>query len=165
MSETVRLSLPFIMPGQAQKELFHNEALQRLDMIVQPLVEGAPANQPPDAPVAGQAYLVGSSPQGEWAEQAKALAAWTESGWRFVAPFEGMEVSTRSGIKFRYADGSWVGGKVIAEEVSIGGQKVLGVRTGPIADPVAGSVIDQQARAAIANVLAALRQHGLIAFA
>ncbi len=42
MSATPRLSLPFIVPGQAQKELFHNEALQLLDVLVAGAVEGLP---------------------------------------------------------------------------------------------------------------------------
>ena len=32
---TARLALPFIAPGQAQKELFHNEALTRIDALLQ----------------------------------------------------------------------------------------------------------------------------------
>ena len=34
MEFTPRLSLPTLIPGQAQKELFHNEALQVLDFLV-----------------------------------------------------------------------------------------------------------------------------------
>ena len=36
MSEsTARLALPLIAPGQAQKEVSHNEALAALDLLVQ----------------------------------------------------------------------------------------------------------------------------------
>ena len=34
MNGTPRLSLPFLSPGQAQKEFTHNEALQILDAVV-----------------------------------------------------------------------------------------------------------------------------------
>ena len=47
MDASARLALPFLVPGQAQKEFFHNEALQLLDIIVQPAVEGAARNDPP----------------------------------------------------------------------------------------------------------------------
>ncbi|HLZ79899.1 MAG TPA: hypothetical protein VKQ09_11235 [Sphingomonas sp.] len=35
---TTRFALPLIAPGQAQKELFHNEALARVDALLQPSV-------------------------------------------------------------------------------------------------------------------------------
>ena len=38
---TARLALPFLAPGQAQKELYHNEALSRLDLLVQTVVLSA----------------------------------------------------------------------------------------------------------------------------
>ena len=50
MNSTDRLSLPLLIAGQAQKELFHNEALQTLDTLVAAAVEDAPANDPPQSP-------------------------------------------------------------------------------------------------------------------
>lgn len=50
-----------------------------------------------------------------------------------------------------------------ASEVVIGGAKVLGARGPAIADPAGGTTTDTQARAAVAQILAALRVHGLIA--
>lgn len=35
---TANLGLPFILPAQAQKHVTHNEALQRLDVLVQAVV-------------------------------------------------------------------------------------------------------------------------------
>ena len=45
----------------------------------------------------------------------------------------------------------------------IGGVKVLGARGAAIADAAGGATIDTQARAAVAQILAALRTHGVIA--
>ena len=163
MSQTSRLKLPLIMPGQAQKELFHNEALQALDAIVQPIVAGGPSNEPPAEVEVGGAYLVGPSPTGDWLGHAGALAAWTSHGWRFTEAFEGMEVAASSGLKLRFARGEWELGKLYASSVVVSGKKVLGERAGAIADPVGGAVLDQQARASIGLILVALRQHGLIA--
>lgn len=38
--KTPNLALPFILPAQAQKHVTHNEALQRLDALVQLVVVG-----------------------------------------------------------------------------------------------------------------------------
>jgi hypothetical protein len=40
---TPRFGLPFILPGQAQKEHFHNEALLRVDAILSAAAEGGPS--------------------------------------------------------------------------------------------------------------------------
>ncbi len=45
----------------------------------------------------------------------------------------------------------------------IGGAKVVGDRLAPIAGPVGGSAVDAEARAAVGQILVALRTHGLIA--
>ena len=47
MDHTARLSLPFIMPSQAQKHITHNEAIQVLDALVQPVVESRVLATPP----------------------------------------------------------------------------------------------------------------------
>lgn len=43
---TPRLALPLLQPGQAQKEMYHNEALARLDLAVQPAVARAQIFRP-----------------------------------------------------------------------------------------------------------------------
>src|SRR3954447_24209323 len=96
MELTERLSMPLLSPGQAQKELFHNEALQLLDMAVAGAVETPPQNDPPSAPTEGSCYLVGDSPSGEWAQFPGYLAGYGGAGWRFMAPMLGMAVFVKS---------------------------------------------------------------------
>lgn len=164
MSLSARLSLPFIMPGQAQKEFFHNEALQLLDFIVQPVVEALPADSPPASAEPGQSYLVGVSPTGAWIGHPGALACMTEGGWRFCEPFEGMEVKLRpSGERATYVMGSWQVGILEAREVRVEGKKVLSTQAPSIGDATEGVTTDVQARATLLAVLGALRHHGLIA--
>ena len=58
MDHTARLTLPFIMPSQAQKHITHNEAIQALDALVQPVVESRVVATPPATPLEGEAWIV-----------------------------------------------------------------------------------------------------------
>lgn len=149
--------------GQSQKELFHNEALQRLDTIVAAAVEEAPRNDPPATPLSGQCFIVGTAPTGEWAGHASALAAFSEAGWRFVEPVEGLQAWVKSAaIPATFHAGAWELGALRGERLMIGGVQVVGARSAAIPNATGGSTIDTEARAAIAAMLSALRAHGLI---
>ena len=164
MSATHRLALPHILPGQAQKELFHNEALQALDLIVAAAIEGPPLAAPPASPAVGSCYIVAASASGDWAGHAGCLAGLTSAGWRFVDPVEGLTALVRSnGSTAAYRAGAWEIGTLRGERVEVGGQQVVGPRGTAIASPVSGSVIDAEARTAVSAILSALRLHGLIA--
>jgi hypothetical protein len=96
MSGTARLALPFLSPGQAQKEFIHNEALQTLDLLVSAAVEEAPRSSPPASTVVGACYIVGLSRTGAWAGKAQCLAGYTSGGWRFVSPIDGMNAYVKT---------------------------------------------------------------------
>lgn len=165
MSEqSARLALPLLAPGQAQKEMTHNEALARLDMLVQgAVVAVAPAAVPAD-PHVGQCWIVGVGAGGAWQGKDGALAAWTDGGWRFVAPFDGMAVwSLADGLAVIRRQGQWDIGTIDARTIRIDGQAVLGARQPPIAAPSQGTVIDSESRQTIIAILDTLRNHGLIA--
>lgn len=163
MSDTTpRLALPFIVPGQAQKELFHNEALLRLDALVQPAVEGPPTSELPTDPASGQCWIVGEAAGGAWAGKANQLALWSEGGWRFAVPEAGFAVWDKSGVVERRWDGTaWSDGRVECAALFVGGEKVVGERLPAIASPSGGTTIDVEARAAINAVIAAFMSHGL----
>lgn len=164
MSETARWALPLLTAGQAQKEMTHNEALAVVDLLQGASVIAVGVNAPPAGPVAGQCWIVGPAPTGAWAGQTGALAGWTAGGWRFAGPREGMSVwSEADGCAVVRTGGQWRVGTVIATELTIGGQRVVGARRPAIAAPTGGGTIDAEARAAIGQVLAALVAHGLIA--
>ena len=160
---TDRLSLPLLAAGQAQKELFHNEGLAALDLAVQASVVAVGGNDPPAAPAPGQCWIVGAAPTGAWAGRAQALAGWTQGGWRFVAPTPGLAAwDAASGQVARFAGGAWSVGTVSAARLEIGGVPVVGARQPAVAPPAGGTVVDAEARAALAAILAALVSHGLI---
>ena len=86
---SARLELPFIVPSQAQKHVTHNEALLRLDSLVQLTLAGADEVTPPTTVEEGQAYAIGASPSGDWAGQSGQIAFWQNNAWHFVTPQEG----------------------------------------------------------------------------
>lgn len=164
MAYTARLGLPLLDAGQAQKEMTVNEALVGLDLLTQPAVVAIGLTTPPGAPADGQAWIVGGAPAGAWAGRAHMLAGWTGGGWRFVGPREGMAVwSEADGCAATFIGGVWRLGQLRGERVEIGGLQVVGPRGAAITSPAGGGVIDAEARAALAAVLAMLRDHGLMA--
>lgn len=141
---TARFSLPLLAVAQAQKEVTHNEALTLLDALVAPAVEAGPQNDPPPAPLAGQAWLVGAVPTGAWAGAAGSLALWTAGGWRFVAPRAGMRViRLDDGLCLCFDGAIWSVPPAIAA-------------------PAGGAVVDTEARAAIGALISCLAAHGLL---
>lgn len=161
---SARLNLPLLQPGQAQKEIDHNEALALLDIAVDAIVVTVGLDTPPGAPAAGDCWIVGTAPTGAWAGHAGALAGWTAGGWRFVAPRDGMSAwSIAAGCRATRSGGTWTIGTVAAQRVTIGGTQVIGAQRPAIADPTGGATPDTAARTAIVSILAALRAHGLIA--
>jgi len=140
-----RLALPFIVTSQAQKEVTHNEALTILDSLTHLSIEDADLAAPPPAPVPGQSWIVAAPATGDWAGHAGEIAAWTEGGWRFIVPFEGLSGWLRDTAQVVRHDGT------------------IWHAEGAIADPAGGVTVDSEARAAITTILAALRNHGLIA--
>lgn len=159
---TARLGLPFLQAGQAQKEMYHNEALMRLDLAVQTSVIAAGTNIPPDAPEIATAWIVGSAPTGAWAGHAQAIAGWSESGWRFLAAAEGMRAWVVESDGFAlFVDGQWRVGRSYGR-LFIDGEQIVGPRAEAIEEPDGGTTVDTEARRAIDAILAAMREHGLV---
>lgn len=164
MSEvSPRFSLPFLVPGQAQKEAFHNEALLALDGVVHAAVEGAPAGTPPEATSEGQSWIVGAGATDAWAGRDESLATWTAGGWRFAAPVPGMLAWNKAAGLWLHWDGTaWSDGSLPAASLTIGGLRVVGPRQPEIPSPSGGTTIDAEARTAIGALIATLKSHGLV---
>jgi len=75
MSETARWDLPLLFAGQAQKEVFHNEALVRMDMLMHARAESADLAEPPEMPDVGQCWIVANGAVGAWSDMCRALRA------------------------------------------------------------------------------------------
>lgn len=89
MVTSPRLDLPFLAPSQAQKHVTHNEALLRLDALVQASAVSRTQTSPPPSPSEGDAYLLPANPTGDWTGRAGSLAAWQDGVWTFFAPQTG----------------------------------------------------------------------------
>ena len=164
MSEvTPRFRMPFILPGQAQKEQFHNEALLIADALLHAAVEDGPLAAPPASPLPGQSWLVAPGATGAWSGHANSLAIWSDSGWRFVAPTVGTTVWNRAtNYHLRWSGSAWIAGDVTGTKLSIGGVQVVGQRQPAVPSPSGGTTIDAEVRAAVDAIIVALRSHGLI---
>lgn len=106
MDNTANLSLPYIMPSQAQKHVTHNEALRVLDALVQLSVESRARAAPPAAPSEGERYIVDGGGTGEWAGWDGDLAFRSGGGWMRFTPQPGWRAFVRDEAALCVFDGS-----------------------------------------------------------
>jgi hypothetical protein len=140
--KTRRHELPLLQLGQAQKEVTHNEALVRIDALLNPVIEAVLAAPPPSLTVSsdGLCWIIASGATGLWAGKDRQIARWSGGGWRYLMPVEGMSAWNVALMKrLFYINGNWI-------------------TPTPIASPAGGTVIDVEARTAINAILAHLRQ-------
>ncbi|MBX7541372.1 DUF2793 domain-containing protein [Qipengyuania sphaerica] len=139
---TPRHSLPFLFAGQSQKEFTVNEALARIDFLLQPAIAGE-LGSPPPTPVAGDCYIVASNPDGEFTGKKDAIASWDGQQWSFAVPHNGMKIFDTGLGAYRSFDGQWT------------------VLASPAA-PSGGATVDDEARQAVQAILDALRSFGIL---
>ncbi len=163
MNETPHWKMPLILTSQAQKEITHNEALNRIDALITGAVESLDQAAPPPAPAEGELWIVAGGATGEWAGHDGEFAHFSGGAWRFFPPAEDTCVRLKDrGVAARFAGGVWIVGELTADRLLVAGQQVVGARRSAIADPTGGTTVDAEARATIAAILSALRGHGLI---
>lgn len=89
MAQTPHMALELLEQSQAQKEVTVNEALFRLDAILNSGAIDRGVNIPPTSPAEGDIYIIGASPTGLWAGKANYVAYFHQL-WRFIAPNAGL---------------------------------------------------------------------------
>ena len=105
---TPNLGLPFILQGQAQKEVTHNEALIRLDALVHGSARSRTLATPPGSPANGERWIVPSGATGAWAGQAGRIAHWNVNAWAFYVPITGWRYHVEDErLTVVWADGDW----------------------------------------------------------
>lgn len=85
------LSLPMILPSQAQKHVTHNEALRLLDVMVQLAVKDRNLTAPPGSPSQGDRYIVPVGATGAWAGKTNKVALYETGVWQFFTPLIGWQ--------------------------------------------------------------------------
>ena len=86
------LSLPLILPAQAQKHVTHNEALRILDVAVQAAVSDRTQLAPPVGPAQGQRHIIAAGATGDWAGKSGQIALFADGYWSYFAPAMGWRV-------------------------------------------------------------------------
>jgi len=113
VDETSNLLLPYILAAQAQKHVTHNEALRRLDALVQISVVDRDLAAPPASPGDGERYIVAAAPTGNWSGHAGKIAAWQDGAWAIYEPRPGWLVwieDDEAAVAWNGADWVAVGG-------------------------------------------------------
>ncbi|MEY4983449.1 MAG: hypothetical protein RIR62_1715 [Pseudomonadota bacterium] len=106
--DTPLLSLPLILPSQAQKHVTHNEALRLLDVMVQLAVTDRTRTTPPAAPAEGDRHLIAAGATGAWAGRAGQIAAFWGGAWLYLLPRDGWMLRVvAEGLTLAYAGGLW----------------------------------------------------------
>ncbi len=116
MHESPNLNLPYLQPNQAQKHVTLNEALRRLDAVVQLSCESRAMLPPPDA-AEGACYIVPASATGDWAGHADAIAALQDGAWAIISPKEGWAAWVRDEARLLVFTGAGWSPALMCDEV------------------------------------------------
>jgi hypothetical protein len=106
---TPNLALPYIAAAQAQKHVTHNEALDRLDGLVQLSVKDRDLTAPPGSPADGDRYIVATGATGAWAGWDGDAALFSGGAWLRLNPREGWRVWVEDeGLLLVRSGGAWL---------------------------------------------------------
>ena len=136
MTDTTHLQMPLLAANQSQKHVTHNDAVVRLDALVQLSVKNTTSAAAPALPADGDRYLVGSGATGLWAGWDLNIALFTDGSWLKLVPRPGwicFDEATGT-VLVRQAAG-WndigtAGGYLTTGVAASGALQLLGVNTG-----------------------------------
>ncbi len=161
---SARYALALLQSGQAQKEVTHNSAVAAIDSLLHLAVESRMLAAPPAAASFPGGWIVAGAATGAWAGRTGQIAFLDAGGWSFVAPRDGCLAFVRDeGVFAVSAGGSWHGDAWPVKALTVNGRTMLAVAPVALAGVAGGTVIDVEARAALATLTAAMRVMGLVA--
>jgi len=106
MDHTPNLALPYLAAAQAQKHVTHNEALLRLDAVVQIGVTSKALTMPPASPLEAERYIPAPGATGAWAGKDGQIAAFQDGAWMFHPPRAGWLAWVADEQRLHVHDGS-----------------------------------------------------------
>lgn len=102
------LSLPLLQAAQAQKHVTHNEALCRLEVLVQAAVFSRSHSAPPADPPEGARYLIPDAATGDWLGRGGQIAWYLQGAWDYLTPQAGWQLWLGDeAIYLHHIDGAW----------------------------------------------------------
>jgi hypothetical protein len=129
---TTILGLPELESAQGQKYLTVNQAMQRLDALVNLTVFNRTQTAPPVSPAAGYRYIVAATATGAFAGQETKVALYLGSNWIFFSPSEGWRAYDQGANQHVTFNGTaWVVDGVSSGSLSDGSVTLLGVNATP----------------------------------
>ncbi len=103
------LALPLLAAAQAQKHVTVNDALSRLDGLVQLSVKDRNLAAPPASPVDGDRYIVATGGTGAWAGWDGDVVLFTGGAWLRLSPKNGWLVWVEDeGMLLVRSGGAWL---------------------------------------------------------
>lgn len=139
---TAHLAIPLLHSGQKNKEIAINEALARMDALLNTGALSIHSNTPPATPSTGDVHIVGTSPTGAWAGQAARIAFFDQI-WRFIAPKTGARLWVEAELAYYGFNGTaWNAALKAPQGITIGsdGTPLTSYKTGSFT-PRFGAVV------------------------
>lgn len=108
MTTTSHIGITLVEQAQAQKEVTVNEALVRIDALLNSGAKSRTTTTPPGSPASGDLYIVAASATGDWAGQDGKITYFDQI-WRFIVPNEGMLLWVNDeDTSYVYNGSSWI---------------------------------------------------------
>lgn len=168
MTDTANLTLPLLAAAQAQKHVTVNEALQRLDGVVQLTLRSRSVTTPPGAVLEGECFGVPAGSVNAWAGHDGEVAQFVNGGWVFLAPQAGWRAFVADTGTTDLHDGAdWRAGGIsaapggggmqmmtveedvtitpgasVSTDLSFPGRAIVFGVTGRVTDTIAGTLVD-----------------------
>ncbi len=119
MVTTAHLGVTLVEQAQAQKEVTVNEALTRMEALLNTGAKDKDLATPPGSPTQGDVYIVAASPTGDWAGQSGKIAYFDQL-WQFIVPAEGVTLWVNDeDAPYTYDGAAWIKTCAVMQNVSL----------------------------------------------